>query len=196
MSKKYVYLLIMALAVIFFFGLLFTGCYSPETAGDASGSQTGLIVKVQAEGIEFLENYTLEDGTYYEIYQCEDAEKAKEFLLANPVDKPISYIIVETPTGNWGMDIEGLYKEYISDWQTDIESAKIEGTAVGLPDEYSLKGAFNGWCDNFIMQVRCGNCAFEWLEGLRYQDWTVVKCPSCLELNKINSENYMAEVKE
>ena len=47
----------------------------------------------------------------YRIYKGPDAASAKAFLEVNPVNKPMFYIIVETPEGNYGRDIEGMYKE-------------------------------------------------------------------------------------
>jgi len=47
----------------------------------------------------------------YRVYKGPDAASAKAFLELNPVNKPMYYIIVETPEGNYGRDIEGMYKE-------------------------------------------------------------------------------------
>lgn len=47
----------------------------------------------------------------YRIYKAADAASAKEFLKENPVNRPTYYVIVETPEGNWGRDIDGIYKE-------------------------------------------------------------------------------------
>lgn len=47
----------------------------------------------------------------YQIYQGPSAAAAKTFLEQNPVTKPLYYIIVETPEGIYGRDIQGIYKE-------------------------------------------------------------------------------------
>lgn len=47
----------------------------------------------------------------YQIYQGPDAAAAKTFLEQNPVTKSLYYIIVETPEGTYGRDIQGIYKE-------------------------------------------------------------------------------------
>lgn len=47
----------------------------------------------------------------YEIYRGPDATTAKEFLSRKSVTKQNYYIIVETPEGNYGRDIGGIYKE-------------------------------------------------------------------------------------
>lgn len=47
----------------------------------------------------------------YQIYQGPDAAAAQTFLEQNPVTKSFYYIIVETPEGTYGRDIQGIYKE-------------------------------------------------------------------------------------
>ena len=126
----------------------------------------------------------------YEDYQCEDAELAKEFLMTRSVDKEGYYITVQTPMGIWGMDIKGLYKEHLLPWQTDIESAEIEGHTLGIADSFSLQMAARGVNDNFVISVRCGNCDHQWTEGVRYKNWKVVECPHCHKRNKVSSQNY------
>ena len=33
------------------------------------------------------------------------------FLRTKPVNKPLSYVVVDTPEGSFGRDIKGLYQE-------------------------------------------------------------------------------------
>ncbi len=47
----------------------------------------------------------------YRIYQGPNAESARAFLEKNPVTEELFYIVVETPEGNFGRDIQGMYKE-------------------------------------------------------------------------------------
>jgi hypothetical protein len=47
----------------------------------------------------------------YRIHSAPDAASAQEFLKNNPVTKNFYYIVVETPEGNYGRDIDGIYKE-------------------------------------------------------------------------------------
>ena len=47
----------------------------------------------------------------YRIHRAPDAACAKAFLQQNPVTKPLYYIVVETPEGNFGRDAHGIYKE-------------------------------------------------------------------------------------
>ncbi len=148
-------------------------------------------VESLAGKVKFVRKYTHGEGVY-ETYKCDDAELAKEFLMTKSVDKQKYYLTVETPMGNWGMDIKGLYKEHLLSWQTDIASGEVVGLALGLPDSFSLEVAARGINDNFVVGVKCGHCEHQWVEGLRYQDWTVVQCPKCQKRNKIHSDSYHA----
>ncbi len=126
----------------------------------------------------------------YEVYEGKDAESAKSFLLKKKVNKKLYYIVVETPEGNWGADIEGLYLEHLLPWQMDISSAKCEGDIIPMSwSRFGLEGAAKGFNDNFIVTVRCGKCEHQWLDGIRYQNITIVRCPKCKTLNKIDSKN-------
>ena len=145
-------------------------------------------MKEQTGKIDFVRKYILGDNVY-EVYKCEDAELAKEFLLSKRVYEELYYLTVETPMGNWGMDIKGLYKERLLPWQTEVGLAEVEGSVFGLANSFALEMAVRGINDNFVVKVRCGQCGHQWLEGLRYQDWTVVQCPKCKKKNKIASHS-------
>lgn len=47
----------------------------------------------------------------YRIHRASNAATAKQFLKNHPVNKPLLYIIVETPEGIYGRDIQGIYRE-------------------------------------------------------------------------------------
>jgi len=129
------------------------------------------------------------DSTY-EIYKGTDAESARDFLLTKRVDKKLYYVVVETPEGNWGMDVEGLYLERLLSWQTNISSAKCEGAIITMSwSMFGLEMAAKGFNDNFIVKVQCGKCEHQWLDGVRYQNLTVVRCPKCKTLNKVDTSN-------
>ncbi|MGE5580853.1 MAG: hypothetical protein ACM3WU_12560 [Bacillota bacterium] len=69
---------------------------------------------VQLDSVKFIREQHVNDqygDTVYRVYQAPDADTAKEFLSRNPVDKRLYYIVVETPEGNYGRDIDGIYKE-------------------------------------------------------------------------------------
>jgi ssDNA-binding Zn-finger/Zn-ribbon topoisomerase 1 len=125
----------------------------------------------------------------YEIYKGTTAEAARAFLATKRVDKPVYYILVETPEGNWGIDVKGIYLENLLPWQRDIGAAQCDGQLASFPDMFGLQMAAKGYNDNFIVQVKCGKCEHEWSDGVQYQKLTVVRCPSCRTLNKIDSSN-------
>jgi len=130
------------------------------------------------------------DNTTYEIYKGTDAESARTFLLTKRVGKRLYYIVVETPEGNWGTDVEGLYLERLLPWQTKISSAKCEGHIIPMSwSMFGLEMAAKGYNDNFIAKMQCGKCEHKWLDGVRYQKVTVVSCPKCKMLNKVDSKN-------
>jgi len=88
------------------------------------------------------------------------------------------------------LDVKGLYLERLLPFQKDVGSAKCEGSTCGMPDMFGLNAAARGINDNFIANVECGKCEHRWQDGLRYQDITVVRCPKCKTLNKIDSGNF------
>ena len=47
----------------------------------------------------------------YRTYRGPSKAAAMAFLQANPVNKPLYYIVVETPEGNFGRDSSGIYEE-------------------------------------------------------------------------------------
>ena len=47
----------------------------------------------------------------YRTYRGPSKAAAMAFLQANPVNKPLYYIVVETPEGDFGRDISGIYEE-------------------------------------------------------------------------------------
>ena len=69
-------------------------------------------------GVSLVKKYSEERQTpsgsstyHYSVYKCGSAQKAREFLDAKTISAKYTYIIVETPEGNWGKDIGGMYKE-------------------------------------------------------------------------------------
>ena len=49
----------------------------------------------------------------YEMYSANSKEKAMNFLNRIPTSEipPQFYIVVETPEGEWGKDIDGIYQD-------------------------------------------------------------------------------------
>ncbi len=47
----------------------------------------------------------------YEIWTAPSEESAKAYLNTRDIAKPLYYLVVETPRGNWGKDKMGVYRE-------------------------------------------------------------------------------------
>jgi hypothetical protein len=129
----------------------------------------------------------------YEIFQSRDAESARQFLLTKQVDRQFYYIVVETPEGNWGMDIQGLYLERLLPWQLESGSADCTGQIIPMSwNNFGLEMAAKKFNDNFIVKIECGSCSNQWLDGVRYQNTTIVRCPACKKANLVDSDNIKA----
>src|SRR5262245_3322883 len=82
---------------------------------------------VRAEAAELEPGYRSHRQGYcqYVVFRGRDPEKAKQYLLdLAPVTEELFYYVVETPDGNWGKDIEGLYLEQLRPWQLDAAAAE------------------------------------------------------------------------
>jgi len=145
--------------------------------------------KIKYNKPKFLSKNATQSGTY-EVYKAKDAESAKQFLLTRKVDEQQYYIIVETPDGNWGLDIKGLFLEHLEQFQKNVSAAQCTGFINGMPDMFSLEMAAKGYNDNFTVNIVCGNCKYEWLDRIRYQQITVVRCPYCRILNRVDSAHF------
>jgi hypothetical protein len=129
-------------------------------------------------------------GSMYLTLTGPDPERAKEFLLGEYVDRELFYIVVETPDGAWGTDIEGLYLERLRPWQLETGAADCQvpaGTVTGNVKSADL--AKQGVVDNFLVRVCCGRCEHRWTDGVRYQNKTLTRCPSCGARNLVDSSN-------
>ena len=70
-------------------------------------------------GVTFVRRYSQEKAPpsgqkftcHYEIYKASTAQEARTFLEGKTVTKPYTYIVVETPQGNWCKDKDSMYKE-------------------------------------------------------------------------------------
>lgn len=63
-----------------------------------------------ASRVTFLRE-RVQDGFTYREHQADRAADAIAFLKQNPVTRPQVYLVVETPEGNFGRDITGIYLE-------------------------------------------------------------------------------------
>jgi hypothetical protein len=147
-------------------------------------SQPMFAAKVAKE-VKFLRKHTKGKSTY-EVHQGDTADAARQFLLKKQMTAPCYYVVVETPEGNWGLDVNGLYLESLLPWQSDLSKADVVGRAAeGLGSVDSAKAASLGYADNWIHGVICGKCGCEWLDGLRLNKDTVVRCPKCTAMNRV-----------
>ncbi len=135
-------------------------------------------------------------GSTYEDFVCGDPEVAKEFLRGRFVDRPRYYIQILTPDGMWGADIDGLYQRQLPEWKTDLSLIECDGSTAGFPSPTGFGYCVQGIADNFTIDVECGRCNYGWLDALRYQASTVVRCPSCGAYNKIDSHHIRSVITE
>lgn len=156
--------------------------YATDAAADAARERAA------AAGLEPGYGSLRKDGSQYIVFRGSDTEKAKRYLLEeHEVTERLFYYVVETPNGNWGKDVDGLYLENLLPWQRDTTAAEYTGVVVDLANETGIVAAARGQGDNFVATVRCGKCSHEWYDGLRYQNVTAVRCPSCATLSKVDS---------
>ena len=52
-----------------------------------------------------------DNGNTWVVYKAPSKAVAMSFLSKNTIDRPSYYVIVETPEGNFGKDIHGIYQE-------------------------------------------------------------------------------------
>ncbi len=69
--------------------------------------------KYKIEGITPVSWEEMTDGRMYEVYRSNTKIKALEFLKSIPTAEipRLFYIIVETPQGNLGKDMQGIFDE-------------------------------------------------------------------------------------
>jgi hypothetical protein len=64
----------------------------------------------QIQGVNFKEK-EVTDGNTYEVYVAPNQARALEFLRAIDVNEERRYVIVETPSGNFGKDLIMIFDE-------------------------------------------------------------------------------------
>jgi hypothetical protein len=126
------------------------------------------------------------NGTF-EHYIGDTAENARLFLKQNTINESGYFVMVHTPEGSWGLDHQGLFLESLLPFQKDEALAECQGQITGVPSLISLGLASKGLTDNYVIEVRCGKCSALWLDGIRYKDRTVVRCPACRAYNLVDS---------
>lgn len=122
-----------------------------------------------------------------EHYTADSAEAARAFLADKQVEEGGYSLLVHTPEGNWGLDRDGLFLEGLLPFQLNILEMDCHGAIDGIPSLFSLGLASKGLTDNYVVSVLCGKCLNRWLDGVRYRERTVVRCPACQTLNLVES---------
>ena len=99
--------------------------YKPQTASTAKvriTTEDAFIREAQrtykafaylVDGIRIVGLDRKHNGNIYEVYNCDSREAAIRFLRAVPAGAipPLYYVVVETPHGNIGKDISGIFDE-------------------------------------------------------------------------------------
>ncbi|MGI5818125.1 MAG: YecA family protein [Armatimonadota bacterium] len=62
----------------------------------------------------------------YQVYTGSTKQEAIEFLEGQEVNEPSFYIVVETPEGNWGKDIAGIYDEDAGEYEHSVQIKNSE----------------------------------------------------------------------
>lgn len=76
-------------------------------------------IETMEENLQFINMLISPDGTY-EIYQARTAADARYFLERKTVKQDYVHIIIDTPEGRWGKDIDGLYLEKLLPMQFNL----------------------------------------------------------------------------
>ncbi len=130
------------------------------------------------------------DPYTYEYYRANSAEEAKRFLDQTEVTKPLYYVVVETPQGNWGRDKDGMFLEQLCDFQRNLSLAQCEAKTDLTPFRIAdLAMCANHVTDNFLLGITCGDCDHHWIDGVAYKTKTIVRCPHCGKYNLANTDN-------
>jgi hypothetical protein len=123
----------------------------------------------------------------FEIYEAASAADARSFLEMKTVSQDYLHIIVDTPEGKWGRDIQGIFLEELLPMQYKLDTAQCEGLIADIPSAFGFGLAARHMTDNYLAVISCGNCAHLWCGGIRYRNRTIVKCPGCGSFNLVDS---------
>jgi ribosomal protein S27E len=146
--------------------------------------------RLREAGLTYVGTHEQGAGTYV-VLRGDDPERAKAYLRAEPITREFHYVVVETPDGVWGADHLTLYLENLRPWQRDVGTATCTGRIEALINgTHNLEAAAQGIQDNFLVEVACGGCAHTWIDAVGYQQATVVRCPGCGAVNRVDSSGF------
>ena len=80
-------------------------CNRRTQKGDSNGLSKKNVQQKTTGGITKICLKRQTSSGTYEVYRGNNAESARTFLASQKVDQKKYYIKVETPEGNWGIDI-------------------------------------------------------------------------------------------
>lgn len=87
---------------------------------DSGGPSMKLFTRSPGDEVTFVRKYDetrtepitgVTGVLHYEIFKAPTGEAAGAFLQSKTVSEPLHFVVVETPGGNWGKDITGIYEE-------------------------------------------------------------------------------------
>lgn len=142
-------------------------------------------------GVRFARTEKDPSGGVHHVYEATSEAAALDFLDARDVGERMLFLHVDTPQGNWGRDVAGLFLESLRAWQDDVEGLSCHADIVGVPSRSQLEAAANGVSDNFVAELKCSKCGHLWLDGVSYQRSTAVRCRSCRALLVVDSSNVL-----
>ena len=73
-------------------------------------SKTQLAANGNASKVTFVRE-NRDNTSVWRVHRASSKADALAFLSQHPIDRPLYYMIVETPEGNFGRDIDGFYQE-------------------------------------------------------------------------------------
>ena len=80
-----------------------------EVAPETSDAKPAVAAVPEPEKVRFLRSVTNAPFTYHR-YSAPDAASAKAFLASQSPPPALTYIVIETPEGEFGRDIKGMYE--------------------------------------------------------------------------------------
>ena len=83
----------------------------PQKKATAGSASVGKAQFVGKETKNVQGNFGMAAKCTYEVYKAPNAATAQDFLRGKTVTQQQYYVVVETPEGNYGRDVNGIYKE-------------------------------------------------------------------------------------
>jgi hypothetical protein len=88
----------------------YNGVKKNDLAPEASSQTTSPTVSGDATKVKFVRE-DRDNTAVWRVYSASDKADALAFLSQQTVTRPLFYVVVETPDGNFGKDKDGIYQE-------------------------------------------------------------------------------------